>query len=96
MHGMLNLGGMVHAPRKIFKKDAVRVQLLCDMVDKLFNVKNLIFKGFMNHMMSHHSYISLCSHTNQNCLVMLLLLDSDMCKNSNYVHEHCIKVQTDF
>ena len=55
-------------PGKFLKKDAVRVQLLCDMVDKLFNVKNLIFKGFMNHMMSHHSYISLCSHTKSELL----------------------------
>ena len=42
MRSILNLGGLGHAPRKIFKIVAVRLhleQLLCDMVDKLFNVK---------------------------------------------------------
>ena len=48
-------------PGKFLKTGAVRLhleQLLCDMVDKLFSVN---FKRFMNHMMSHHSYIILCS-----------------------------------
>ena len=39
---MLNLGGLGMPPRKILKIGAVRlhlVQLLCDMVNKLFSVK---------------------------------------------------------
>ena len=42
MRSMLNLGGLGHAPRKIFKNRCCQIAYgatLCDKVDKLFSVK---------------------------------------------------------
>ena len=54
----------VCAPGKLLKIGAVRLhleQILHDMVENYLYFMSLT--RFMNHMMSHHSYIILCNHT---------------------------------